>query len=230
MITKEIFEAQYNEWVEWLQTSGKICRFCHILPSLVLHETANFYITLAVGAIVEGYCLICSKYHFSCFGDLPSELVEEFYGLKDLASAVVTEVYGHCLFYEHGQAGASMKSEVDRLTHCYHAHLHCVPLGVDILPIIREQFAEYTPVAHLRDVLRFRQLERQGAPYFYYQAPSGSQYIFPIHSVDDVPSQFLRRCAAEAIGEPHKFDWHTYEGWVELEAAHEKLGPKFASI
>ena len=109
------------------------CTFCD--PNVedkkkIYYKTKNFTVWLSVGQIVEGYSLIIPNDHYNCIGALPKELQEEYLSLKSLIRNKITEIYGKCIFYEHGRAGYCHVQPGEEL--CYHAHMHALPVNANL--------------------------------------------------------------------------------------------------
>jgi diadenosine tetraphosphate (Ap4A) HIT family hydrolase len=164
--------------------------------SRALLLTDNFVVFPTIGQIVEGYLLIATRRHFRALADLPADMAPELRSLLVLLQDVLGEIYGRPCAFEHGTR-----------TNCaggcgiYHAHLHVVPVRNGIEPLNalkkRHPYVEISGLAAIPEVIR------PSDSYLYYQASSGENYVVP---VSYVPSQFVRRLLAEAVGEPN-WDW-----------------------
>lgn len=107
------------------------CRFCYPPEKeRILYATENFYVMASLGPIVEGYLLIVSKKHIPACANIPNEIFQEYLDLKEKVKGVLNKVYGACIFYEHGKTGSYVIGKDHR--HCFHAHLHCIPVEVCI--------------------------------------------------------------------------------------------------
>jgi diadenosine tetraphosphate (Ap4A) HIT family hydrolase len=204
------------------------CGFCVPLEPLVLFKSENFYIVLSLGQIVEGYSLICTKLHRSCCGDILPDQINEFMILKKLLQEVFMKVYNKkTIFYEHGQTGVCMKHLIDNMqNHCYHAHLHALPCEIDIFDLIKEKVPQCIKITDLHELIKIRNQKLKGGAYLFYENNKGEKFIFPAKGIK-LPRQFLRRCVASQIEQPHLFDWERYPGWRKLSSAYKKLRPIF---
>jgi diadenosine tetraphosphate (Ap4A) HIT family hydrolase len=109
------------------------CRFCtQPEKERILFETENFYVMVSLGPIVEGYLLIVTKQHIGACFNIPPNIITEFLELKDLVRRILISHYGSCIFFEHGKVGSSLKFNYSN-KHCYHAHLHCVPVSISMM-------------------------------------------------------------------------------------------------
>ena len=96
------------------------CTFCQRNKVAdILSETPHFLLAADHAPLVEGHLLVIPKDHYACYGDVPSELDEELFTIKDELRQFYTRYYAPVVFWEHG---------VFRQT-VFHAHLHCFPWG-----------------------------------------------------------------------------------------------------
>jgi ATP adenylyltransferase len=199
------------------------CSFCY--PSdkeCILRETNNFYLVPSIGSIVKGYILLVTKYHIPSFGEMPEQLLNEFIALKCEVKTALEETYANgCIFYEHGIAGASMTLQQDDKI-SYHAHLHCVAVGIDLLETICN---EYDPLK-IREWQEIMQLSRTYPQYLYYENGE-NMYFFPVDIY--VRRQYLRFCLAKLLGKPRAADWHREPGWQNIEDTVDKLSHYFSN-
>jgi len=204
------------------------CGFCVPLEPLILFTGQNFYIVLSLGQIIEGYSLICTKFHRSCCGDIPIEQIDEFEKNKNLVKKVFEKVYNKkMIFYEHGQTGVCMRHLIDNMqNHCYHVHLHALLVEVDIFDLIKEKIPNYIRITNFRELTEIRNKKLNGGAYLFYENNKEEKFIFPAEGIK-LPQQFLRRCIASRIGKPHLFDWEHHIGWRKLASGYKKLQPIF---
>lgn len=214
--------------IPYLEKIQGKCGFCVPLEPLKLYTSKNFYIVLSLGQIVEGYSLICTKTHRSCCGDIPLEHIDEFIKIKDLLRTTFKEIYHTpSLFYEHGQTGVCMKHLIDNMqNHCYHAHLHALPLKIDIFELIVQKIPHYIKIQKMEELIEIRNKKLRGGAYLFYENNKEEKFVFPAEGIK-LPRQFLRGCVATKIGKPHLSDWERYVGWRKLALAYKKLRPFF---
>ena len=194
------------------------CRFCNPPErERILWESENFYVMVSLGPIVEGYLLIVTKSHIGACLNIPEDLLPEFLLVKEKVKAILTNVYGGCMFYEHGKAGSSLL--IDGHIHCYHAHLHCFPLNdylhsdisIDYAPHIFESFEE----AHMNNKGIDKYLLVEDDNIYVYQ-PS-----------DKPRSQYLRYKLACHIGYPERWYWVNNQNWEMIDNTVNRLKPYF---
>ncbi|HLI70583.1 MAG TPA: HIT family protein [Ktedonobacteraceae bacterium] len=96
------------------------CTFCQRSEITdILKETSHFFLAADHAPLVEGHLLIIPRQHYACYGDVPADLDEELFALKDELRRFYEQFYAPVVFLEHG---------VFRQT-VFHAHLHCFPWG-----------------------------------------------------------------------------------------------------
>lgn len=214
--------------IPFLEKIQNKCGFCHPLKPLVLFTGQKFYIILSLGQIVEGYLLICTKSHRTCYGDIPIEQIPELIKLKNIIKEVFQKAYNKKpIFYEHGQTGVSLSHLVNNVrTHCYHAHLHAIPIEIDIKDQIKEKIPQEIEIKNFHELISVRHKKLNRGAYLFYENNEEKKFIFPAENIK-LPRQFLRRCVATKIGQPHLFNWKRYPGWRKLASAYKKLRPLF---
>lgn len=195
------------------------CTFCD--PNTedkkkIYYKTKNFTVWLSVGQIVEGYSLIIPNDHYNCIGALPAELQEEYLSLKSLIRKKITEIYGKCIFYEHGRAGYCHVQPGEEL--CYHAHMHALPVNADL----KEELIKdgLFPIKLRQPIDIFSKYYELGQ-YLYYEDTEGQGYLFQINR--PIPRQYLRTLTAQAVGKPELADWHKYPELGKLWDGKNKL-------
>jgi diadenosine tetraphosphate (Ap4A) HIT family hydrolase len=200
------------------------CRFCNP-PDLdrIIYETSNFYVMLSLGPIVEGYLLICSKEHFDCCGKIDTNLGSEFDNLTEIVRKVLITAYGHCLFYEHGRAGSCMTfSEGSK--HCYHAHMHCVPVKTKLNSLMDKNFY---PIKH-DSWNDFRKSNSEfNEPYLFVDDGEKTSHLVV---KKDIRRQYLRHLTAVSIGNEELWNWVDNQRLEVIKAGKTKLKPLFDSL
>lgn len=187
----------------------------------MLYLSPNFVVFPTVGQIVEGYLLIASRVHYLGIGQVPDSLYDELEEVKGLVKNVLIAEYGpSVIFFEHGPA-----SEVRKGGCCIeHAHLHCVPVEVDIFP---ELSAHFQP-QQIYDFARLKNLFANGIPYLYWENAQGQRFVFAV--AEAIIPQYLRQIIANKIGKIERWDWHTCPGWEEMQKTLATLKPHFQKL
>jgi diadenosine tetraphosphate (Ap4A) HIT family hydrolase len=180
------------------------CKFCYLDSSeQILKETENYFIIPSVGSIVPGYLLLISKLHFPSCGSIDKSLIDEFLKLKSEAKTVLEQAFGKgCIFYEHGRAGSSLtlkqKAEI-----CYHAHLHCVAVDIDLEPEIAKDNKEII-VDNWAEVIN---LTDTNPDYLYFENKT-KMYFFPVSTYKR--PQYLRHLLAKCVDKQDTGDWKQF--------------------
>jgi len=102
------------------------CVFCNLEKERdegsILYETENFYVTcVKYGAFSAGHVLLISKFHLSCFGDMPNKYDEEFLTVANKVRQNISVNFSSPLASEMGVYGQSVN----------HAHIHFFPSRTD---------------------------------------------------------------------------------------------------
>ena len=195
------------------------CRFC-LQPDKerILYETDNFYVIVSLGPIVEGYLLIVTKTHIGACLNIPKELLTEFVLLKEKVGKILIKVYGSCLFYEHGKIGSSLTLN-NSSKHCYHAHLHCIPVAVDLNSIVEKELT-YNEFKSFEEAYSIMNSVNK---YLYVE----NHRINIYQSSQKLRKQYLRFKLAEALGKNEEWDWVNNQNWTLIEQSILKLKPYF---
>lgn len=208
-----MFSCQYCEEFE----SGKLEINGQDLGNRIIFESDNFVVVPSLGQIVEGYLLIISKKHYTSIGEIPPGLHDELDTVCQKVRKILFDSYGMPLFFEHGPSCKRQKggSCID------HAHLHVVPVQIDILPELSKHF-------RYKIIKSFDALKKQfdkGVSYFFYESNLRERYLFEVSEI--VPSQYIRQIIASKIGKPERWDWRSCFGINELLKTIERLKNKF---
>lgn len=201
---------------------NSFCRFCQPPDKeRILYETDNFYVMLSLGPIVEGYTLLVSKQHFGCCADIPDEFYDEFILLYKKIKNVLKDCYDNVICYEHGRAGSCLVP-MEGSKHCFHAHMHFVPIDIKINELIVLDFPNKVNLKNLDQLRPFFLLN--ASPYLFAE-DDDSIKIYP--NIDSLRRQYLRYKTAKAINEEELYDWVKFQGWDKINAAKNKMQSKF---
>jgi diadenosine tetraphosphate (Ap4A) HIT family hydrolase len=197
----------------------EICRFCRPPEKeRILYQTEHFYVMVSLGPIVEGYLLIVSKEHIGACLHLPTSYLKEFFLLKDKVKSILNDVYGCCLFYEHGKTGSCLITGKDHI-HCFHAHLHCVPAKVNLNEIVKDDLVpmQFSSVSECYE--KMKHVEK----YLYIEDSRICTYQPDI----ELRSQYLRYNLAKAVGHTELWDWVKIQNWELIYKTIDKIKPYF---
>lgn len=187
-------------------TTEHECEFCqefrsgvceHLSGSTrrILYEDQDFVVLPALGAFVEGYLLLCSRAHEPSIASLDSERLRRFELLLGFVERVLAQEYSRPWIFEHGMTAGSGSAGgcID------HAHLHLLPGNLRLEECIRglgnvEELRDWSALGRWRD-----------RPYILLRGPETKPMICEAPS--GLPSQFLRRHAAESLGIGDEWNW-----------------------
>jgi diadenosine tetraphosphate (Ap4A) HIT family hydrolase len=166
------------------------------IESRVLHKTQNFRVFPTIGQLVEGYLLIAPERHYAAIDEMPCELVEELADLCTSLEAIVSQMYGPTVWFEHGVRGP-----VNGGCGIYHAHLHFMPFSRASEPLnaLQQQFS-------FQLFSDFQELTKQSVllpSYLLYRNPDARLYLF---DTGPLPSQYMRKLLAESLSDQN-WDW-----------------------
>jgi ATP adenylyltransferase len=193
------------------------CKFIEPQQSRIIYETINFIVLPSLGSFVEGYLLICPKFHIPSFASIELDKLHELKSLISEVKRVVNNNYGSSVIFEHGVTSCGLKAGgcID------HAHLHIVPVDLDITTILESSFQTHV----LTDWDRLN--EYQNEAYLLAQSPNGRMLITELHN--NVPSQFFRRHIASFLEIEERWDWGAYHGATEMIETIQRLRPQFTN-
>lgn len=200
------------------------CRFC-APPEIdrILFSSKNFYIMLSLGPISEGYLLLVSKSHLNCCASFDISINAEFDYLHNEIKRVLKIVYGNCIVFEHGRAGSCLQL-LDGSKHCYHAHMHYIPVNVPLNEIVSRDFDEVT----FNNLKEFREWYTQNPSAYLFVEDQNQMCCYPV--VDKIRRQYLRYKTAKAIQKEELWNWIEYQGWDLIKSGKEKLQPYFETL
>ncbi len=197
----------------------EICRFCRPPEKeRILYTTEHFYVMVSLGPIVEGYLLIISKEHIGACLHLPDEYIEEFLKLKEKVTHILKEVYGGCIFFEHGKIGSCIQEGQDHI-HCYHAHLHCIPVERDLnAEIMKDLDGKVFPT------IEECYTEMRGVDKYLYVEDDKIMTYQPTHKLR---KQYLRYKLSQQLDLQDRWDWVENQNWELIDKSLNTLKPYF---
>lgn len=162
-------------------------------------ESRLFAVIPSLGPLVRGHVLLCPKSHYKSLACLPEEYDMEYSHAKTAIAQLIGQLYHrpiHC--FEHGSDPNSSRV----LCTVSHAHLHLVPTSVEVLDVLLAEgsWMEFTgSLAEMRDVVGSKE-------YIYYESPS-RRHLVTVGDLKGIPSQYMRRVFAEALGNRTCWNW-----------------------
>jgi diadenosine tetraphosphate (Ap4A) HIT family hydrolase len=194
------------------------CFLCQLPAERYLAGTANFTLSLCLGPLTPGHIMLIARRHLAGLIDLSPAERAELENLKERIRLAYRELYGPCLFFEHGHHGHDHPEE----RHHAHAHLHVVPAAIDIYrQISRAGFVEVHG--------DYRQPPAIPGEYLYYESPDRRTHFFQINAYPE--KQFIRKCIAEALGQPRQSgSWESHPGHELMAANRRQLQGRFGIL
>lgn len=180
--------------------SGRLPDFCDAdIGSRILHETNRFAVMADISPLVPGHVIIVPKDHILCFGSVEASARDEFSGIVNTTRAILAEHYGPSVLLEHGTS--SLEPVADHVTH---AHLHVVPVAMDI----RDSLLNFNTatIASLSDLSHW---SARDEAYIYFESCAGERIV--ADQIDNIARLFIRREIAKRVGLPDPlWDWRRH--------------------
>ncbi|GGI57561.1 HIT domain-containing protein [Winogradskyella haliclonae] len=195
------------------------CSFCYPNDKYrILHSSENFYIMVSLGQISEGYLLLVSKEHIQSCANLPSEYHQEFIKLYNKILQILKNQYGNAIAFEHGRSGSCLTTK-NSSEHCFHSHMHFVPLnGIISDSIFLEQKTEYDSID-----LFLKDINNKIFPYLFVHDDMIRSY-----RVDRIiERQYLRKLVSSKFGTPNLWNWQEFPRHNVIDSTISKLKTAF---
>jgi diadenosine tetraphosphate (Ap4A) HIT family hydrolase len=170
----------------------------------ILKETDNFVAMPSIGALMPGYLLVLPRQHLLSFGHIPATHDAELQVLLQTMERWLMATYSaSVIFFEHGPTSFTKRG--GSCTDHAHLHLAPVPSHVDLLSVMRGDFAvrQVQTMAALHDQIA------TGIPYLFLRHHDGTMHL--CHA-PDAKSQHLRRALARQLGLHSTWDWAAFPG------------------
>lgn len=202
------------------------CVFCDKsqFEERIIGETNEFWIIATLGQISDGgYVLLVPKRHVECIGAMRHCEARKLEALKYKIDRALYKEYGTGaeIWFEHGIIGQSIK----------HAHLHLIPLSLDITHKVNRDFSDYwiniMPEKELSGLF-LTVYAHEKEPYLLWKDAVSCN--LKILWNPPAPLQYLRTVVAEAAGRPERANWRTMDAELDKELWSEtvkKLKPYF---
>jgi ATP adenylyltransferase len=179
----------------------------------IIYSSENFNVFPTLGSFVEGYLLIAPKSHHISIAQIISNLYVEFEEVIGTVRDVLSIAYCQPIFFEHGPI-----SRYDKGGCCIqHAHLHCVPVDIEILEDLSKHFK-------YEEINKFSELPKEQS-YLFYENKDKKRFVFPLDSI--IPSQYIRQILSVRLKCPEKWDWRQYPGLEEIKKTIKTLKELF---
>jgi diadenosine tetraphosphate (Ap4A) HIT family hydrolase len=162
------------------------------LASLVIAESPNFLVLLDIAPIVENHCLLVPRQHVPAFAYLTDYRWNEVQMLLGRVTETLFRLHGfRPSLFEHGIHWR------EALPSCCidHAHIHVVPIDLDLTPIVEKDSYSLVQVGDDQEAYQ----AVRGTSYLYYNASTKNGRFY---DASRIPSQYLRRIYTESLGQP----------------------------
>jgi ATP adenylyltransferase len=189
-------------------------------PTRFLFKDDDFIVLPMIGQMVEGYLLIIPVDHYMSYSHLQPRLYCKLQRLKSEVSKILELTYGAPIFFEHGPMSESTRAG----SCCDHAHIHAVPMNVDVSDEFVKSGFDLQIIQSLSDLKS--QYERK-QPYLYYENQEGRAIVMDAPSV---PSQFIRQLIAKKLNWGDKWNWMLHLNVEFLISTVHNLKPHFDQI
>lgn len=178
-----------------------------------LHMSQRFAVFPALGHLVEGYTMVVSRVHAVCMGELTASEWNELEDVKVWLRKITEPQFGPITFFEHGSVTDSVPSGSSVI----HAHVHAMPIPASSW----KQILGSSPLSSVASVDFARDSFAKGRTYLLVERPNGLFYGF--WPDQGLPSQYLRRLVARAVGEDGRWNWQYYPFHERVAATLERL-------
>lgn len=189
------------------QTSAKEkCVFCEPSAQLILHATEHFILMFDPFALIPGHLLMASQAHYSCLGEVPTELQEEGVKLRNLAYGYLDKAFKEPITrYEHGRAGHCLLQDSSTRS-CHHYHEHFIPKHLSLHSALSSGFKYLS----FREESEICALYERYNEYLLVEEPGiGKRFYIAKEKV--IAPHLLRTLSACALGYSERQNWEDYD-------------------
>ena len=212
-------------WLHKIHDLMSTCLLCNLVGSNpkngewfdeVLYREGDFSVLSAVGPQSEGYVMIVPHAHVHSCAELSPADLAQLQSVKQMVSHVLNQVYGPCIFFEHGASGPGELAggRID------HAHVHALPTEGPVLSAAK-QWLDFEALDGLSALSQW-----SGIAYVAIENQAGALHIARASSL---PDQYVRRIIGSVVGAPDEWDYGTHPNYALIRAAIAQLRPVFAS-
>lgn len=201
------------------------CCYCRSIPhvgpqsresaagpyDVILAKGPNAVVTPTIGMLVPGYLLAITFEHVDSLAALGKFELSRFEEWLTSVTLDLEGIFGSYILFEHGSGGEFPGS---RSGGCIrHAHLHLIPAPVDLARSIIGSLS-FRDVGNLTDIAGL-------ADSNYALLGFGGRWL--VADGIDLPSQWIRKEVARALGRPDQYDWALFPGESSLTRTLSKL-------
>lgn len=167
------------------------------IDNRLILATDNFCVMPSIGPLTEGHLLILPKKHYISYAHIPVAIYSELKQVKMVTKILLQDVYCRPVFFEHGPMSKTLRGGC-----CYdHAHMHAMPLEVDI----KDEFQNFgfTPrkIDKLEELI---QQKNRNMPYVFFENQYGEKFVCDAPIIE---SQFIRKLLAVKAEKRENIFW-----------------------
>lgn len=160
----------------------------------IIESSHSYNVIPSLGQLTEGHVLIVPKVHATALADMKDDQLRELDILYLEICRRLQKSYGAHIAFEHGTRGPNAGG-----CGIVHAHLHVLPCSRAL------EFPSDIPIRRI-DEASFYALRACVSPYTSYLWFRDQEMRAFIAEVNYLPSQYLRKIVAKALGIP-EWDW-----------------------
>ncbi len=172
-------------------------RGCEHYERWVPLESEHCVVIPSIGALLEGHVLLCPRRHVRSCALLEGPEAGEMERAQVTLEWLLVECFGGTVqLFEHGNSadGTHVGCSVE------HAHLHFVPGAPDVWPAVANELDWQAMERPLTE-------EARGREYIRYRRGDGNWFICTVEAEQELPSQYMRRHLAGALGIAGEWNW-----------------------
>lgn len=161
--------------------------------------------------------MIVPEAHVHSCAELSPALRARLESVKETVSHVLNQIYGPCIFFEHG-ACASRNLAGGCIDH---VHLHALPTEAPVLEAAKQRL-DFEDIDGLSGLANWK-----GTPYIAIEDQAGALHVA---SGSSLPGQFVRRIVGSVIGAPDEWDYDAFPNYERIQSTISQLKPVFGAI
>jgi diadenosine tetraphosphate (Ap4A) HIT family hydrolase len=166
-------------------------------PSRLITSTARFAVLADLAPLCAGHVLVLPRTFRQSFGALPAAWWPELEALLATLGDALVATFGTPSIVEHGSS-----SQLRRSPCVSHAHLHLLPMPVELSDDLRGRGVTPSGIDSLRDVTKLAALDHA---YLCWGPSDGPLAVADVEE-GGVPRQYVRRQLTTALGH-ESWDW-----------------------
>lgn len=171
------------------------------LVDMILYESENFFVTVELGSLKNGFLMIMPKPHILSVAQMPTKFAREYLEVCRDVEFILKETFGShepVIFFEHGCGPSGRTAHKKSIVHAHTHVVHGVTIDDKYLRMISANPVKHISIAN-------------NVHYFAYKEGAEGQVYCCYDSNVFVPRQFGRQVIAKKLGfPPHQFNWRSF--------------------